>query len=433
MSANSFGRFLTITTFGESHGPAVGVIVDGLPPELEISEAEVQKEMDRRRPGQSDLTTPRKEADRIAFLSGIFEGKTTGAPMAMMLRNTNTRSSDYGDIVDKFRPGHADFTYLEKYGFRDWRGSGRASGRETAARVAAGAVARKWLSQQGVEILAFVKAAAGIECNSFDADVIEKNPMRACDPEAAEKMAVRVRELMEEGCVQLVGEDFGDQKEFSVGQVLFVLRSSSGLPFFRSAVDQDGVGFRWDVTHPPFSGKRPVVNVYGASLAVGRTTPRRQLAAWLFVKWFTQPEQQALLQDARGDLRMTHRPQVDGVEGPQLGDLLVTDDGDGGPLRVPAGREIPIAADVEVLGLVVQADPLGHGLKDLQALGHHLRAGAVSTDDRNPHSTFPSCAALTGRPRGRRPEREPQRLLRLAGSSKIHRLRADRCLGRRAW
>lgn len=199
MSANSFGRYLTITTFGESHGPGVGVIVDGLPPELEISEAEVQKELDRRRPGQSDITTPRKEADRIAFLSGVFEGKTTGAPMAMMLRNTNTRSSDYGDIVDKFRPGHADFTYLEKYGFRDWRGSGRASGRETAARVAAGAVARKWLFIQGVDILAFVKAAAGIECKSFEKEAIEKNPMRACDPDAAEKMAVRVRELMEEG------------------------------------------------------------------------------------------------------------------------------------------------------------------------------------------------------------------------------------------
>ncbi len=199
MSANVFGRLLTMTTFGESHGPAVGVVIDGLPPELEISEAEVQKELDRRRPGQSDITTPRKEADRIAFLSGIFEGKTTGAPMAMMLRNTNTRSSDYGDIVDKFRPGHADYSYLEKYGFRDWRGSGRASGRETAARVAAGAVARKWLSLQGVEILAWVKAAAGITCESFDADVIEKNPMRACDSEAAEKMAERVRELMETG------------------------------------------------------------------------------------------------------------------------------------------------------------------------------------------------------------------------------------------
>ena len=199
MSANVFGRLLTITTFGESHGPAVGVVIDGLPPELEISEAEVQKELDRRRPGQSDLTTPRKEADRIAFLSGVFEGKTTGAPMAMMLRNTNTRSSDYGNIVDKFRPGHADYTYLEKYGFRDWRGSGRASGRETAARVAAGAVARKWLKGQGVEILAWVKAAAGIECESFDKDSIEENPMRACDTSAAEKMAMRVRELMESG------------------------------------------------------------------------------------------------------------------------------------------------------------------------------------------------------------------------------------------
>lgn len=199
MPGSSFGRFLTITTFGESHGAAVGVVVDGLPPGLEISEAEVQKELDRRKPGQSDLTTPRKEADKVAFLSGTFEGKTTGTPMAMMLRNTNVRSADYGEIVDKFRPGHADFTYLQKYGFRDWRGSGRASGRETAARVAAGAVARKWLGEQGVEILAYVKTAAGIECTTFDAEVIEKNPMRACDALAAEKMAVRVRELIEIG------------------------------------------------------------------------------------------------------------------------------------------------------------------------------------------------------------------------------------------
>ena len=114
MPGSSFGRFLTISTFGESHGAAVGVVMDGLPPGLEISEAEVQKELDRRKPGQSDLTTSRKEADKVAFLSGIFEGKTTGTPMAMMLRNTNVRSADYGEIVDKFRPGHADFTYLQK-------------------------------------------------------------------------------------------------------------------------------------------------------------------------------------------------------------------------------------------------------------------------------------------------------------------------------
>ncbi|MDT8299348.1 MAG: chorismate synthase, partial [Spirochaetaceae bacterium] len=140
MSGSSFGHLLRITTFGESHGAAVGVVIDGLPPGLEISEAEVQVQMDRRKPGQSDLTTPRKEADKVAFLSGVFEGRTTGTPMAMMLRNTNVRSVDYGDIVDKYRPGHADYTYEQKYGFRDWRGSGRASGRETSARVAAGAV-----------------------------------------------------------------------------------------------------------------------------------------------------------------------------------------------------------------------------------------------------------------------------------------------------
>ena len=199
MFGSSFGRFLTITTFGESHGAAVGVIVDGLPPGMEISESDVQKELDRRKPGQSDLTTPRKESDKIAFLSGVFEGRTTGVPMAMMLRNTDIRSRDYSEIADKFRPGHADYTYLKKYGLRDWRGSGRASGRETAARVAAGAVARKWLKLKGVEILAWTHAAAGIECTAFSADEIEKNPMRACDPEAANRMADRVKALMEAG------------------------------------------------------------------------------------------------------------------------------------------------------------------------------------------------------------------------------------------
>ena len=199
MAGSSFGRFLTVSTFGESHGAAVGVVVDGLPPGLNIAESDVQAELNRRRPGQSDISTPREEADRISFLSGVFEGKTTGVPLAMMLRNTNVRSSDYGDIVDKFRPGHADYTYLKKYGLRDWRGSGRASGRETAGRVAAGAIARKWLRGRGIKILAWTKAAAGIVCESFDASVIEKNPLRACDLAAAEKMAERVRRLMAQG------------------------------------------------------------------------------------------------------------------------------------------------------------------------------------------------------------------------------------------
>lgn len=199
MSGNSFGRYLTISTFGESHGAAVGVIVDGLPPGMEISEADIQVDLDRRKPGQSEFTTPRKEADKVSILSGVFEGRTTGVPLAMMLRNTNVKSADYSDIADKFRPGHADYTYWKKYGIRDWRGSGRASGRETAARVAAGAIARKWLKNKNVSILGWTQTGAGIECQGFDESFIEQNPFRACDREAAEKMAVRMQYLMEQG------------------------------------------------------------------------------------------------------------------------------------------------------------------------------------------------------------------------------------------
>lgn len=199
MPGSSFGHYLIISTFGESHGAGIGVTMDGLPPGLEISEELVQKQLDRRRPGQSDITTPRREADRVSILSGVFEGRTTGTPLAMLLHNSDARPLDYGGIAEKFRPGHADYTYTRRYGFRDWRGSGRASGRETAARVATGAVARRWLDEQGVSILGFVKSAAGISCETFDADYIERNPMRACDRVAAQKMEARIRELIEIG------------------------------------------------------------------------------------------------------------------------------------------------------------------------------------------------------------------------------------------
>jgi len=199
MPGSSFGKLFTITTFGESHGGAVGVIIDGVTPGLEISEAEVQAELNRRKPGQSDVTTPRKESDTIHIMSGWFEGKATGAPMMMVLYNEDQRPTAYDEIKDKFRPGHADFTYLAKYGIRDHRGSGRASGRETAARVAAGAVARKILSQQGISILAYTKRAAGVSCTSVDPNVIEQNPMRACDLTAAAEMEKRVKRLADEG------------------------------------------------------------------------------------------------------------------------------------------------------------------------------------------------------------------------------------------
>lgn len=199
MSGNSFGTLFRITTFGESHGRGLGVVIDGVPPGLALTEEEVQRELDRRKPGQSSVTTSRKESDEVHFLSGTFEGKTTGTPLAMVLYNSDQKSEAYEPIKDLYRPGHADYTYHRKYGIRDWRGSGRASGRETAARVAAGAVAKKLLRMRKIEITAYTLRAAGISCERRDLSVIEENPMRACDPEAAERMIARIEELKEIG------------------------------------------------------------------------------------------------------------------------------------------------------------------------------------------------------------------------------------------
>lgn len=199
MSGSSFGNIFKITTFGESHGKGVGVIIDGVTPGIEITEEEIQYHLDRRKPGQSSITTQRKESDKIHILSGVFEGKTTGTSMGMVLYNEDQISSDYNSIKDLFRPGHADFTYLQKYGIRDHRGSGRASGRETSARVAAGAVAMKILKSKGINITAYTIKAAGISCRERDFSVIEKNNMRACDINAAKEMEQRVIALSDEG------------------------------------------------------------------------------------------------------------------------------------------------------------------------------------------------------------------------------------------
>ena len=210
MSGNTLGTVFTVTTFGESHGPALGAVIDGVPPGIELTEEEIQRDLERRRPGKSPVSTAREERDRVEILSGVFEGKTTGTPLALLIRNTGSRSSDYDDIADVYRPGHADYTYTAKYGIRDHRGGGRSSGRETAARVAAGAVARKILSSHGIRIQAFTLKAAGISCRGdlpagagegvlFDQGIIDGNPMRAPDPAAAERMVEAVREIAERG------------------------------------------------------------------------------------------------------------------------------------------------------------------------------------------------------------------------------------------
>ena len=180
MSGNTIGTLFSVTSFGESHGPAIGCVVDGCPPGLEISAAEIQAELDRRKPGTSRHVTQRREADEVEILSGTFEGKTTGTPIALLIRNTDQRSKDYGSIAQRFRPGHADYTYWQKYGIRDYRGGGRASARETAVRVAAGAIAKKWLKERhGVTVRGWMSQLGPIPIPCIDAAEIDRNPFFA--------------------------------------------------------------------------------------------------------------------------------------------------------------------------------------------------------------------------------------------------------------
>ena len=184
MSGNTFGTLFTVTSFGESHGPAIGCVVDGCPPGLVLSEADIQAELDRRKPGTSRHVTQRREPDTVEILSGVFEGKTTGTPLGLLIRNQDQRSKDYGNIADTFRPGHADYTYTQKYGFRDYRGGGRSSARETAVRVAAGAIARKWLNERyGLTIRGWMSALGPIDIPFVSTDDIDGNAFFA--PNAA--------------------------------------------------------------------------------------------------------------------------------------------------------------------------------------------------------------------------------------------------------
>lgn len=201
---NTFGHLFRVTTFGESHGGGVGVIIDGCPPRLSISPEEIQWELDRRRPGQSKITTPRKEADKCEILSGVFEGKTLGTPISILVRNKDTRSQDYDEMVHTYRPSHADATYDAKYGIRNWQGGGRSSARETIGRVAAGAIAKKILHQvANVEIIGYVKRIQDLEgvvdANTVTMEQVESNIVRCPDAECAEQMIERIEQIGRQG------------------------------------------------------------------------------------------------------------------------------------------------------------------------------------------------------------------------------------------
>jgi chorismate synthase len=246
--SNSFGKIFKITTFGESHGVGVGVILEGCPAGLEIDEAFIQNELARRKPGQSKITTQRKEEDTIQILSGVFEGKATGTPIAMVVYNEDQRSKDYSHIADRYRPSHADFTYQEKYGLRDYRGGGRSSARETLARVAAGAVAKLFLKKHGIEIHSYVSQTGNLaldkDYRQLDLAKIDDNIVRCPDPEMAEKMIALIDQVRKDqdtiggvvscvikGCPVGLGEPVFDKLHATLGQAMLSINAVKGFEY----------------------------------------------------------------------------------------------------------------------------------------------------------------------------------------------------------
>ncbi len=244
MAGNTFGELFKVTTFGESHGPAIGAVIDGVPPGIALDITEIQKDLDRRRPGQSKITTQRQEADQVEILSGTFEGKTTGTALALLIRNQDQRSKDYSNIKDVFRPGHADMTYLKKYGIRDYRGGGRSSGRETACRVAAGAVAKQLLKTYGIAITGYVLSVGDIVAEQRDFAVIEENIVRTPDMAASEKMIALIDEARKncdsvggvveavvQGCPVGLGDPVFDKLNAKLAYGLMSIGTIKGIEF----------------------------------------------------------------------------------------------------------------------------------------------------------------------------------------------------------
>lgn len=251
MPGNSFGTLFQITSWGESHGPAIGVIIDGCPPKLPLTEKDIQQDLNRRRPGQSNITTSRKESDKVKILSGVFEGKTTGTSIALMIENEDQRSKDYSNIKNLFRPGHADLSWNLKYGIRDYRGGGRSSGRETVARVMAGAVAKKYLkAKEKTQIVGYttqvgpISLTKSVNLSPKEFKQIESNPIRCTDPATAKKMENYILkakangdsvggtvEIIVRNCPSALGEPVFDKLQADLGKALFSIATIKAVEF----------------------------------------------------------------------------------------------------------------------------------------------------------------------------------------------------------
>ncbi|MBN1239484.1 MAG: chorismate synthase [Gammaproteobacteria bacterium] len=269
MAGDTYGRLFTVTTFGESHGPALGCVVDGCPPGLALSEEDIQKDLDRRRPGRSRHVTQRKEPDRVRILSGVFEGVTTGTAIGLLVENVDQRSRDYDKIKDRFRPGHADFTYQKKYGLRDYRGGGRSSARETVMRVAAGAIARKYLHERlGITIRGYLGELGPFELEPVDLDIVDDNPFFCADPSrlddleqfmidlrrAGDSIGARIN-LIASGVPVGLGEPVFDKLEADIAHGLMSINAVKGVEFgdgFK-VVRQRGSEHRDEITPTGFA------------------------------------------------------------------------------------------------------------------------------------------------------------------------------------
>lgn len=269
MSGNTFGRLFTVTTFGESHGPALGCVVDGCPPGMSLCEEDIQQDLELRRPGRSRHTTQRKEADAVKILSGVFEGKTTGTPIGLLIENQDQRSRDYSDIKDKFRPGHADYSYQQKYGIRDYRGGGRSSARETTMRVAAGAIARKYLKERlGIEIHGYLAQLGPIHLEAKDLSIVTENPFFCADPSRLDELEAFMDALRLEGdsigakisilasnVPPGLGEPVFDKLEADLSHGLMSINAVKGVEFGAgfAAVAQKGSEHRDEMSPEGFS------------------------------------------------------------------------------------------------------------------------------------------------------------------------------------
>jgi len=268
MAGNSIGKLFTVTSFGESHGPAIGCIVDGCPPGLELCEQDMQADLDRRKPGRSRFTTQRREQDQVRILSGVFEGKTTGTPIGLLIENTDQRSKDYSKIKDQFRPAHADFTYFKKYGIRDYRGGGRSSARETAMRVAAGAIAKKFLAQaEGIAIHGYLSQLGPIKAEHIDLDEVQKNPFFCPDASKVSEMENFMTALSKEGnsigarinvlatgVPPGLGEPVFDRLDAELASALMSINAVKGVEIGAgfSCIEQKGTEHRDEITAAGF-------------------------------------------------------------------------------------------------------------------------------------------------------------------------------------